>query len=159
MVKGVTTLCQKLTTNECVYIDCDSLWQTLQAPKDAETLARQSNGDVNPVDAMLAYATIKRHIINICAVFKGKIVLVSKSLDLLHALPVKQENIYFAAFSKEMESNIGVIFPDVEAHHKAEVDKFRIMREIDEEHTYISDTMKELYDKTAEKFGSKRQHL
>lgn len=159
MVKGVTTLCQKLTTNECVYIDCDSLWQTLQAPKDAETLARQANGDVNPVDAMLAYATIKRHIINICAVFKGKIVLVSKSLDLLHALPVKQENIYFAAFSKEMESNIGVIFPDVEAHHKAEVDKFRIMREIDEEHTYICDTMKELYDKTAEKFGSKRQHL
>ena len=159
MVKGVTTLCQKLTTSECVYIDCDSLWQTLQAPKDAETLARQANGDVNPVDAMLAYATIKRHIINICAVFKGKIVLVSKSLDLLHALPVKHENVYFAAFSKEMESNIGVIFPDVEAHHKAEVDKFRIMREIDEEHTYISDTMKELYDKTAEKFGSKRQHL
>ena len=159
MVKGVTTLCQKLTTNECVYIDCDSLWQTLQAPKDAETLARQANADVNPVDAMLAYATIKRHIINICAVFKGKIVLVSKSLDLLHALPVKQENIYFAAFSREMESNIGVIFPDVEAHHKAEVDKFRIMREIDEEHTYVCDSMKELYDKTAEKFGSKRQQL
>ena len=159
MVKGVTTLCQKLTTSECVYIDCDTLWQTLQAPKDAETLAKQANGEVNPVDAMLAYATIKRHIINICAVFKGKIVLVSKSLDILRALPVRQENIYFAAFSKEMEGNIGVIFPDAEAHHKAEVDKFRIMREIDAEHTYINDTMKELYDNTANRFGSKRQHL
>lgn len=158
LLKGVTTLCQKLTTSECVYIDCDSLWQTLQAPISAEALAKQ-NGEINPVDAVLAYATIKRHIINICAVFKGKIVLVSKSLDLLHALPVKNENIYFAAFSKEMEANIGVIFPDVASHHKAEVDKFRVMREIDEEHTYISDTMKELYDNTAAKFGSKRQQL
>jgi len=159
MLKGVTTLCQKLTTSEVVYIDCDSLWQTLQAPRDAEALAKQQNGEINPVDAVLAYCTIKRHIINICAVFKGKIVLVSKSLDLLHALPVKHENIYFAAFSKEMESNVTVIFPDVTSHHKAEVDKFRVMREIDEEHTYISDTMKELYDATAEKFGSKRQQL
>lgn len=159
MLKGVTTLCQKLTTSECVYIDCDSLWQTLQAPKDAETLAKNQAGEVNPVDAMLAYATIKRHIINICSVYKGKIVLVSKSLDLLHSLPVKHENIYFAAFSKEMESNIGVIFPDVNSHHKAEVDKFRVMREIDEEHTYINDSMKELYDNTAIKFGSKRQAL
>jgi hypothetical protein len=159
MLKGVTTLCQKLTTSEVVYIDCDSLWQTLQAPRDAEALAKQQNGEINPVDAVLAYCTIKRHIINICAVFKGKIVLVSKSLDLLHALPVKHENIYFAAFSREMESNVTVIFPDVASHHKAEVDKFRVMREIDEEHTYISDTMKDLYDATAEKFGSKRQQL
>lgn len=158
LLKGVTTLCQKLTTSECVYIDCDSLWQTLQAPVSAEALAKQ-NGEINPVDQVLAHATIKRHILNVCSVFKGKIVLVSKSLDMLRALPVRNENIYFAAFSKEMEANVGVIFPDVAAHHKAEVDKFRVMREIDAEHTYISDTMKELYDKTADKFGSKRQQL
>lgn len=159
LLKGVTTMCQKLTTSECVYIDCDTLWQTLCVPKDAESLAKHNAGEINPVDAMLVYASIKRHIIQICSVFKGKIVLVSKSLDLLHALPVKHENIYFAAFSKEMETNIGVIFPDVASHHKAEVDKFRVMREVDEEHTYISDTMKDLYDNTATKFGSKRQTL
>ena len=159
LLKGVTTMCQKLTTSECVYIDCDTLWQTLHVPKDAESLAKHNAGEVNPVDAMLAYATIKKHIVNICSVYKGKIVLVSKSLDLLHALPVKNENIYFAAFSKEMEANVGVIFPDVASHHKAEVDKFLIMREIDEEHTYICDSMKDLYDRTAEKFGSKRQTL
>lgn len=158
MLKGVTTMCQKLTTSECVYIDCDSLWQTLQAPVSAEALAKQ-NGEINPVDAVLAHANIKRHIIHICSVFKGKLVLVSKSLDLLHALPLKHENIYFAAFSKEMEENVGVIFPDVASHHKAEIEKFRMMREIDEEHTYISDSMKELYDKTSTKFGSKRQQL
>jgi hypothetical protein len=158
LLKGSTTMCQKLTTSDVVYIDCDSLLQTLQAPKDAEELAKAPTG-VNPVDAMLCYSVIKRHIVNICAVFKGKIVLVSKSVDLLHALPVKAENIYFAAFSKDMEENIGVIYANEKEHHESQLNKFRILREIDEAHTYIVDSLKDLYDKTAIHFGSKRNQL
>jgi hypothetical protein len=151
-------MCSKLTTSEVVYIDCDSLLQVLQAPKDAEDLAKAPAG-VNPIDAMLAYSVIKRHIVNVCSVFKGKIVLISKSLDLLHALPVKSDNIYFAAFSKDMEENIGLIYATPKDHHEAEVNKFRVMREVDEEHTYIVESLKDLYDKTADKFGSKRTQL
>lgn len=160
LLKGTTTMCSKLTlpNADVVYIDCDSLLQTLQVPKDAEELAKAPSG-VNPIDAMLAYSVIKRHIVNVCSVFKGKIVLISKSLDLLHSLPLKHENIYFAAFSKDMEENIGVIYANEKEHHEAQVNKFRIMREIDEEHTYIVENLKDLYDKTAEKFGSKRVQL
>lgn len=160
LLKGTTTMCSKLTlpNADVVYIDCDSLLQTLQVPKDAEELAKAPAG-VNPIDAMLAYSVIKRHIVNVCSVFKGKIVLISKSLDLLHSLPLKHENIYFAAFSKDMEENIGVIYANEKEHHEAQVNKFRVMREIDEEHTYIVESLKDLYDKTAEKFGSKRVQL
>ena len=158
ILKGVSTLCQRLTTSDVVYIDVDLLWQNLNCPKDAESHAKTPD-EVNPVDAMLAYAVIKNHIINICNVFKGKIVLVSKSLDLLHALPVKHDNIYFAAFSKDMEQNIGVIYSCEKEHHNAEVNKFRIMRLIDEEHTFIVDSLKDLYDKTCDKFGSKKVSL
>lgn len=157
-LKGNTTMCQKLTTSDVVYIDCDSLMQALQVPKDAEELAKHPAG-INPVDEMLARSVVKKHIINICSVYKGKLVLVAKSLDLLHALPVKHEHIYFAAFSKEMEENIGVIFPNEKEHHDATVAKFRIMREIDEEHVFVCDSMKDMYDKVADKFGSKRQQL
>lgn len=158
LLKGTTTMCSKLTTSEVVYIDCDSLLQTLQVPRDAEELARAPAG-VNPVDAMLAYSVIKKHILNITNVFKGKIILVSKSLDLLHAMPVKQENIHFAAFSKEMEETIGVIFASEAEHTSAQIQKFRVMREIDEECTYIVDSLRDLYDKTATRFGSKRVQL
>lgn len=158
LLKGTTTMCSKLTTGEVVYIDCDSLLQTLQAPKDAEDLAKAPAG-VNPIDSLLAHLIIKKHIINVCSVFKGKIVLISKSLDLLHALPVKNENIYFAAFSKDMEENIGVIYSNEKEHHDAQLNKFRVMREVDEEHTYIVESLKDLYDKTADKFGSKRTQL
>lgn len=158
LLKGTTTMCQKLTTSEVVYIDCDSLLQTLQAPKDAEELAKAPQG-ANPVDLMLSFSIIKKHILNICSVFKGKIVLISKSLDLLHALPVKNENIYFAAFSRDMEETIGVIYSNEKEHQDAQVNKFRVLREIDEEHTYIVDSLKDLYEKTADKFGSKRIQL
>lgn len=158
LLKGITTLCTKLTTSEVVYIDCDSLLQTLQAPQDAEALAKAPSG-INPIDSMLAYSVIKKHIVNVCSVYKGKIVLVSKNLELLNALPVKAENVYFAAFSKDMETNIGVIFANEKEHHEAEVNKFRILRTVDEERIYIVDNLKDLYDKTCEKFGSKRVQL
>ena len=85
--------------------------------------------------------------------------LVSKTLELLLSLPVKYENIYFAAFSRDMETNIGVIYPNEQEHHLAEIEKFRIMRNIDESHTYIVDSLVDLYNKTADKFGSKRVQL
>jgi hypothetical protein len=163
LLKGITSLCTKLTTPDVVYIDCDSLLQTLQMPKDAEELAMQQSGvkhpASNPIDILLAHAVIKKHVINVCSVFKGKIVLVSKTMDLLHALPVKRENIFFAAFSKDMEENIGVIFANEAAHHEATVEKFRIMRDIDEERVYVCENLKDLYEKTAAKFGSKRLQL
>lgn len=163
LLKGITSLCTKLTTPDVVYIDCDSLLQTLQMPKDAEELAAQQTGVKhpvnNPIDVLLAHAVIKNHVINITNVFKGKIVLVSKTLDLLYALPVKRENIFFAAFSKDMEENIGVIFANESAHHLATIEKFRVMREIDEERVYVCENLKDLYEKTAAKFGSKRIQL
>ena len=158
LMKGVSTMCQKLSNSDCVYIDCDTLWQTLNAPKDAESLAKKPD-EINPVDAMLAYAVIKNHIINICNVFKGKIVLVSKSLNLLTALPVKAEHCHFAAFSREMETNIGVIYANEAEHAAAQIQKFRVMREVPEERVYIVESLKDLYDKTAEKFCSKKVSL
>jgi hypothetical protein len=55
-----------------------------------------------------------------------------------------------------MESNIGVIFPNEKEHHDAEVAKFRIMRELNEDRVFINDNMKELYENVSKKFGSKR---
>lgn len=157
LLKGGTTLCSKLTNNECVYIDCDHLLQTLNVPKDA--VEANKNAQPNPVDLMLSYSVIRKHILNISSIFKGKIVLVSKTLELLLSLPVKYENIYFAAFSRDMETNIGVIYPNEQEHHLAEIEKFRIMRNIDESHTFIVDSLVDLYNKTADKFGSKRVQL
>lgn len=155
MMKGVTTLCQKLTSPDCVYIDVDSLQQTLNAPKSAE----EANKPSNPVDDILAYSIIKKHIINISSVFKGKIILVSKNYELLKSLPVKLENIYFAVFSRELEGNIGVIFQNEKEHRDAEVQKFRDLQHFVTERIYINDSMKELYENTEKIFCSKKVQL
>jgi hypothetical protein len=155
LLKGVTSMCQKLTSPECVYIDCDCLYQTLTAPKSAEDVAKPAN----VVDDLLSFSIIKKHILNITSVFKGKIILVSKNPDLLKSLPLKSENIFFAAFSRDMEENIGVIFPNEAEHHAAEIAKYRIMRELDEERMFLNDNLKELYENVCKKFDSKKVML
>lgn len=155
LLKGVTSMCQKLTSPECVYIDCDCLYQTLTAPKSAEDVAKPAN----VVDDLLSFSIIKKHILNITSVFKGKIILVSKNPDLLKSLPLKSENIFFAAFSRDMEENIGVIFPNEAEHHAAEIAKYRIMRELDEERMFLNDNLKDLYENVCKKFDSKKVML
>jgi hypothetical protein len=154
MMKGVSTLCSKLTTADVLFLDVDKLFQTLNLPSEAgEAVSR------NPVDIVLSYPTIRAHVVNISSVFKGKIVLVSKSLELLHALPVKAENITFACFSKAMEENIKIIFSSDAEHHEAEVQKYRVLREIPEAQMFVAESLADLYKKAEELYGVKRLQL
>ena len=153
IMKGVSTLCQKLTTQTHLYLDVDKLFQNLTAPKSAEEVNERS-----VVDDYLAYPIIKNHIANIATVFKGDIILVSRSIELLHAMPIYQNSIVFGCFSKEMEDNVGGVIYNgsKDEHHEAVVEKFRILRELPQQQIIMVNTLNELYDKVAERFHSKR---
>jgi hypothetical protein len=155
IMKGVSTLCQKLTTPTHLYLDVDRLYQQLTAPKSAEDLANKSNH--NPVDDYLAYPIIKTHISNISSVFKGKIILVSKSLDLLNAMPIYPDSIMFGCFSKDMEENVGsIIYSNNMEHNEAIVEKFRDLQKLPSNQVIMVSTLNELYDKVSTHFGSSR---
>lgn len=158
ITKGITTLTQKLSGPTCVYIDCDKLYDNLVAPTDAETMAK-ATAEKSALDDLLAFSIIKKHILNICAVWKHKVVLVSRRLALLKAMPVKHENIYFCAFSKEAEKSLGVIYSSTEEHNEAQLNKFRNIQELPEEQVFIVDSLKEAYEQVAKKFDSKVQQL
>jgi len=156
MLRGVSTLCSKLTTPHVLFLDVDKLFQTLNVPESA---AADASGQRNPVDVLLSYPVIRAHIVNVASVYKGRIVLVSKSLELIHALPVREEAITFAAFSRQCEENIKVIYPSEHAAHEGEVEKYRIIRELKEEQIFVSDSLAELYKKVEERYGVKRVQL
>ena len=156
MLRGVSTLCSKLTTADVLFLDVDKLFQTLNVPLDA---AADAAAQRNPVDVLLSYPVIRSHIVNVASVYKGRIVLVSKSLELLHALPVREEAITFAAFSRACEENIKVIYPSEAAAHAGEVDKYRVMRQLPENQMFVSDSLAELYKKVEERYGVKRVQL
>lgn len=156
MMKGVSTLCQKLTTSSVLYLDVDKLYQQLNAPVSADDLAKKSEPH-NPVDDYLAYPIIKNHILNISSVFKGQIVLVSKSIDLLHAMPLYEQSISFFAFSKDMEANVGnIIYDSEKEHHEAIITKFRAIQHLSSNQISYVSSMAELYQKVAEKYHSKQ---
>jgi hypothetical protein len=156
MLRGVSTLCSKLTTPHVLFLDVDKLFQTLNVPESA---AADVSGQRNPVDVLLSYPVIRAHIVNVASVYKGRIVLVSKSLELLHALPVKEEAITFAAFSRQCEETIKVIYPSEAEHHAGEIEKYRIIRDLKEEQIFISDSLAELYKNVEQRYGVKRVQL
>jgi hypothetical protein len=158
MLRGVSTLCSKLTTADVLFLDVDKLFQTLNVPLDAAADAA-APAQRNPVDVLLSYPVIRSHIVNVASVYKGRIVLVSKSLELLHALPVREEAITFAAFSRACEENIKVIYPSEAEAHAGEVEKYRVMRQLPENQMFVSDSLAELYKKVEERYGVKRVQL
>lgn len=163
MMKGCSTLCERLTTTDCVFIDCDKLLQNLTVPVDAEAAAADAKAkkpdEPNPVDKLLCYSIIKKHVINISTVWKDRIILVSRHLDLLEMLPVQKKNIHFCAFSKEAEKNLGVIYSNEAEHAEAQLNKFRTIQELPETQVYIVDSLKEAYDATKARFDCKKSAL
>lgn len=158
MLKGVSTLCEKLTTTDCVFIDCDKLLQSLTIPVDAEE-AKKKPAEQNPVDKLLCYSIIKKHVLNIASVWKDRIVLVSRHLDLLDMLPVQRRHIHFCAFSKDAEKNLGVIYSDEKEHAEAQLNKFRVIQELPETQVFIVDSLKDAYDAVKIKFDCKKSAL
>jgi hypothetical protein len=148
LLKGVSTLCQKLSNNEVLFFDIDTIYRELTAPKEAV-----DHKEPSVVENYTAYPILRTHVWNLTNIYKGKIVIVSHNLELLRAVGVYNENITFFAFSKEMEKNIGVIFPSEQERAFAELTKFRTLRELPETQVVIVNNLNDLETKLKEKYS------
>lgn len=145
LLKGVSTICQKLSNSEVLLFDIDVIYKELTAPKEAV-----DHKEPTVVENFTAYPILRNHVFNLTNIYKGQIVIVSHSLELLKAVGIYDENIKFYAFSKTMEQNIGVIFPsEIERAH-CELTKFRMIRELKEEQIVLVDNLQDLEKKIKE---------
>lgn len=147
LLKGVSTLCQKLSNTEVLFFDIDTIYKELTAPKEAS-----DHKEPSVVENYTAYPILRTHVWNLTNIYKGQIVIVSHNLELLRAVGVYNENITFFAFSKEMERNIGVIFPSEIDRAHAELTKFRTLRELPETQVVIVNNLNDLEVKLKEKY-------
>jgi len=147
LLKGVSTLCQKLSNTEVLFFDIDTIYRELTAPKEAT-----DHKEPSAVENYTAYPILRTHVWNLTNIYKGQIVIVSHNLELLRAVGVYNENITFFAFSKEMEKNIGVIFPSEQERAFAELTKFRTLRELPETQVVIVNNLNDLETKLKEKY-------
>ena len=149
LLKGCTTLCEKLSSNEILFFDVDVLYHQLTAPKEASEV----NKKPSVVDNYTAYPILRTHLFNLSKVYKNRIVIVSKSLQLLKALGIYDDHLYFYAFSKEMEEKAGIIYSDETAHKEAEVEKFRIKDQMKALNVIIIESMSDLETKLKNMFN------
>lgn len=147
LLKGVSTLSQKLSNSEVLLFDIDVLYREL-------TISREASDHKEPsvVENYTAYPILRNHVFNLTTIYKGQIIVVSHNLELLRAVGIYEENITFYAFSRTMETNIGVIFPsEVERAH-CELTKFRYIRELKEEQIVLVDNLVDLEKKIKERY-------
>lgn len=149
LLKGVSTLCQKLSNNDVLFFDIDTIYKELTAPKEAS----EAHKEPTVVENFTAYPILRNHVYNITNIYKGQVVIVSHSLELLRAVGVYNENITFFAFSKDMEKNIGVIFPSEGDRASAELTKFRTLRDLPETQVVIVNNLSDLEVKLKEKYN------
>ena len=147
LLKGVSTLCQKLSNSEVLLFDIDVLYRELTAPKEAA-----DHKEPTVVENFTAYPILRNHVFNLTNIYKGQIIVVSHNLELLRAVGVYDENIKFYAFSKNMETNIGVIFSSEIDRAHAELTKFRYIRELKEEQIVLVESLVDLEKKIKEHY-------
>jgi hypothetical protein len=148
LLKGVSTISQKLSNNEVLFFDIDVLYRELTAPKEAV----EDHKEPTVVENFTAYPILRNHVFNLTNIYKGQIIIVSHSLELLRAVGIYEENIKFYAFSKTMEQNIGVIFPSEVDRAYAELTKFRTIREMNAEQIVLVDNLQDLEKKLKEQY-------
>jgi hypothetical protein len=147
LLKGVSTLCQKLSNSEVLLFDIDVLYRELTAPKEAA-----DHKEPTVVENFTAYPILRNHVFNLTNIYKGQIIVVSHNLELLRAVGVYDENIKFYAFSKNMETNIGVIFSSEIDRAHAELTKFRYIRELKVEQIVLVESLVDLEKKIKEHY-------
>ncbi len=154
LMKGCSTLCQKFSSSEILFLDIDLLFEQLTAPKEAQEV----NKPPTILEAYMAYPILRNHLYNISRVYKKNIVVVSKSHELVRALNIQPSNTFFFAFSKEMDERTLPLFGgDEKAHAESVVKKLRTREHFGDNHTVVVDSMADLEAKLKDKF--KIQHI
>ena len=155
LMKGCSTLCQRFSSSEHLFLDIDLLFEQLTAPKEAA----EANKPATILESFMAYPILRNHLYNISRAFKKDIIIVSKSHDLVRALNIASANTHFFAFSKEMDERTGPLFPDEKAHAESIVKKLRTREYFDENHIVVCETMADLEAKLKHKFGILRTEI
>lgn len=149
LLKGVSTLCQKLSSSENLFLDIDVLYSTLTVPKEA------SEVDKPPtiLESYMAYPILRNHLYNISRAFKRNIICVSHSHELIRALSIPAENTWFFPFSREMDDRTLPLFASEKEHAESIVNKLRTRDRFDENKIVVVESMSDLDAKIKQKFG------
>ncbi len=156
LLKGISTLCQKFSSADILFLDIDVLYEQLTAPKEASDVGKKPT----VLEAFMAYPIIRNHLYTISRVFKKNIVCVSHSHELVQALSIPAENTWFYAFSKEMDERTLPLFGGNETEHaESIVNKLRTRDRFDESKIVVVESMADLEAKLKFKFNIESTQL
>lgn len=150
LLKGVTSICQKFSSPDNLFLDVDVLFEQLTAPKEASEVGKKPS----VLEKFTAYPIIRNHLYSVSRIFKKNIICVSHSHELLQALSISADNTWFYAFSKELDERTLPLFDgDDKQHAESVVNKLRIRDRFEESKIVVCESMSDLESKLKQKFN------
>lgn len=150
LIKGVSSLCEKFSSPDNLFLDVDVLFQQLTVEKEASDVGKKPT----VLEKFMAYPIIRNHLYSVSRIFKKNIICVSHSHELLQALSISSENTWFFAFSRQMDDRTLLLFNGDETHHaESVVNKLRTRDRFEDNKIVVCESMADLETKIKLKFG------
>lgn len=150
ILKGVSSICNRMTTAKVLFLDVDQLLQEHPAYESSKN---------SPAHMILLYPSIKAKVYEILKQYKYKVVLVSRNYELLKLLYVLKKNIIFFAQSKQMAINTKLLYDDEEEAKADELLKLRLSMEIPHSQIVICESLADQDNKIRQMFGIQELNL
>lgn len=105
LLKGKTTLCNKYTSNDVIFLDIDNVLTDLpEYPKSKD----------NPAKLFLLYPIVKQRVDVLVKGFRKPVVFVSRNWDLLRTMNISRKNIFYLCGSQEYHKKSQLLYSDPE---------------------------------------------
>ena len=105
LLKGKTTLCNKFTSNDIIFLDIDNVLTELPEYEKAKD---------NPAKLFLLYPIVKQRVDGLVKGFRKPVVFVSRNWDLLRVMNVSKKNIVYLCGSQEYHKKSQLLYSDPE---------------------------------------------
>lgn len=135
LLKGKTTLCNKWTSNDIIFLDIDNVLTELPDYEKAKD---------NPAKLFLLYPIVKARVDILVKGFRKPVVFVSRNWDLLRVMNVSKRNIIYLAGSQEYHKKSQLLYSDPEQYAKDDILRLKYLNSVPKKQIRVCESLSDM---------------
>lgn len=144
LLKGKTTLCNKWTSNDIIFLDIDNVLTELPEYEKAKD---------NPAKLFLLYPIVKQRVDALVKGFRKPVVFVSRNWDLLRVMNVSKKNIVYLCGSQEYHKKSQLLYTDAEQFATDDILRLKYLHSVPKKQIKICESLADIDKNIRDIFG------
>ena len=144
LLKGKTTLCNKWTSNNVIFLDIDNVLTELPEYEKSKD---------NPAKLFLLYPIVKQRVDVLVKGFRKPVVFVSRNWDLLRVMNVSKKNIIFLCNSQEGHKKSQLLYSDPAQFAQDDILRLKYLHNVPKKQIKICESLADIDKHIKDSFG------